>query len=172
MNSFYAQMLTAMQARITEAVPEIRYMDIDLGQLEHYEGDRPPVSFPCVLVEFNSTKFAQLGQLVEEGDCSITCRLGFAPYSATNSLAPDEVKEKGLNYFEIENSLYAALKGWAPGEGEELLCQPLNRLSDGTEGRNDKLRVRVLTFTTSYMDDTATNAPVKATPGLQIERLE
>ena len=94
--------------------------------------------------------------------------------SASNSLAPELVREKALKYFDIENSLYKALKGWAPpvldGDGNlvDYLCQPLNRMGDATEGRNDKLRVRVLHFSTYYQDDSAATYGQKATPGLQL----
>lgn len=165
MNSFYAQMLIELQNRIKQTVPEIRWIDQDFGQLE-IAAERPPVSFPCVLIDFPSTPFNQYLNDVETGDCTISIRLAFPPYSPSNSLAPESVKEKALQYYEIENKLYRALKGWYP---DSEICQPLNRISDATENREDTVRVRRLTFSTSYDDYTANNLGEITEAGLQFE---
>jgi hypothetical protein len=166
LNSLYANLLVELQERITTEVPAIRWVDQDFGQMEHY-GERPAVSLPCVLIDFTGTKYDQLGELAEMGDCNIQCRLCFPQFSPSNNLAPDGVKEKALNYYEIENAIYIALKGWCPASD---ICQPLNRLSDTTERRSDPFRVRVLIFTTSFQDDSAVKVfTQRPRPALNIE---
>lgn len=153
-----------------QTVSELRWIDFDLGQLESEQ--RPATSFPCVLIDFNGTQFSQLLQNIELADnCVIQIRIGFAPYSNTNQLTPDESKQKALQYLEIENKVYKALKGWCATDDENTyaICQPLNRITDATEKRDDTLRVRVMLFTTSYEDDTANTTLSAATPALGIE---
>lgn len=153
LTSFFAQMFVELQDRILSKVPEIKWVDQDFAQLDVYEGERPPVLFPCVLIDFNETSYTQDGQQVETGDTSINFKLAFAPFSASNSGTPAAYKEKALAYYELENKLYLALKGWAPDSG---ICQPLNRTGAASEkGREDVLRVRNLTFSTSFEDDGA-----------------
>jgi len=166
LNSFYAQMLVAIQERLAAQVPELRWIDQDFGQLE-IEAERPPVSFPCALIDFTGTQFSQLLMDIELADnCAIGVRIGFAPYSSTTHLTPADSKEKALEYYEIENKVYKALKGWAPDTG---ICQPLNRMTDATERREDALRVRAMMFATSFEDATANSTYTEAEAGLTIE---
>lgn len=156
--SLYAQLLLALYDRIAAEVPEIRYMDQDFGQLEILdELGRPPVSWPCLLFDFTGTNYDQLLQQVQTGNLQLQVRLGFAPYSASNSLAPTDVKKKALQYYELENKVYVALQGWDAGG----LCQPFTRTADGTERREDTYRVRVLTFSSQFEDTSATPAMQK-----------
>jgi hypothetical protein len=174
MDSIYANLFVQLQTQLQTEVPELRWIDFDHGQLE-IEGDRPAVSFPCVLIDFNGSQFSQLLQNIETADnCVIQIRIAFAPYSNTNQLTPVDSKAKALNYFEIENKVYRALKGWYAtlfdaDENEYAICQPLNRIADATEKREDTLRVRNLLFATSYEDDTANTTLRSVAVGLTIE---
>ena len=40
---------------IINSVPAIKWVDEDYGQIDAYEGERPPVAFPCALVTFNTS---------------------------------------------------------------------------------------------------------------------
>lgn len=164
LNSLYGQLLLKIQARVADKLSEIRYCDQDLGQLEHYN-ERPAVSFPCLLVDFTGTSYDQLGQLEETGDCKIMFKLGFAPFSSANNLSPDSVKEKALNYYELEYLLYQAFKAW----NADGLIQPMNRKSDGTQQRNDAYRVRVSVYDTMFMDDGAVVVLDIARPALTFD---
>lgn len=151
LSSWFAQVLVKLQERIKLMVPEIRYTDQDLGQLEWYE-IRPAVSFPCVLIDFNNTVYDQMQLDQQEGNASFTLRLAFPQYSSSNSLAPDDVKEKALKYYEIENRLYKAIQGY----DADGLMQPATRTNAASERREeDSFRVRVLTFTTIFFDTEA-----------------
>jgi hypothetical protein len=166
MDSFFAQVLVKLQDRIKEFVPEIRYIDQDLGQLEWYQ-DRPAVSFPCVLIDFNNTTYDQMQLDQQWGNASFTLRLGFPQYSSSNNLVPDTVKEKALQYYEIENRLYKAVQGY----DADGLMQPCTRVNAASERREeDNFRVRVLTFTTTFQDDEAVSElTVVSRPDLEIE---
>ncbi len=152
LQSYFSLMLLSLIKRIAEKVPEIIWIDQDFGQLEHYD-ERPPVSFPCVLIDFNTTTYDQESQQEQIGNPNINFRLGFAPWSQSSNTAPQAVQEKALYFWELELKLYQALQGWNP-VGD--ICQPLTRVSATTERREDPLRVRSLIFTTAFEDDTAT----------------
>ncbi len=157
--AFFSQLLLLIQSRIEEMVPEVRYVNQDLGQLEVYTMDRPAVSWPCLLIDMSDTNYADLMQGVQEANlCTIVVRLGFNPFSQTSNLQTEAVREKGLAYFEIEDKVYAALQGWDGGG----LFSPLTRIRAVTEKREeDAFRVRVLIFTTAFEDDSA--SPAKET---------
>lgn len=157
MTSLFAQLFLLLQTHIKLKVPEIRYTDLDLGQLEYYE-TRPAVSFPCVLIDFPSAQYSDHSFNTQWGNFSISCRLGFSPFSSANSLAPDLSKEKALQFYEIENKLYVALQTFDAGG----IIQPMTRISIATEKREDPYRVREMIFTTATEDDSAKIVYAKA----------
>lgn len=160
MESLYAQLYEALQEQIKSEVPEIRYIDVDLGQLDYYE-TRPGVSWPCVMIDFIMGQWSNESGGVQWGDFTVNIRLGFAPFSSANSLAPDVVQEKALQYFEVEWKLYKALQGF----DADGLIQPMTRVSDGTEKREDPFRVRNMAFATSAEDHSAQHSnKVEADP--------
>lgn len=166
MASYFGQMLIAIQERMAEMVPEVKWTDQDFGQLEAYEGERPPVLFPCVLIDFDETQYNQDGQLEETGEPLIIFKLGFAPFSASNSATPILYRQKALAFYDIENDIYKAFKGWCPASE---ICQPLNRVSAATQkGREDTFRVRLITFSTSFQDSEASPVYTKENPDLEL----
>lgn len=167
--SFYSLLFVALQARIQEQVPEIRWVDLDTGQLESYD-IRPAVAWPCVLIDFPASQFTNESQLVQWGDVNIELRLGFPEFSQSSNTAPVAVKEKALKFFELESKLYKALQGWAASDQEgETISQPLIRLQVATEKREDAIRVRSMVFTTAFQDASAQPEYTVATPNLQFD---
>ncbi len=167
LQSFFAQLLLKLQAHIKEKVPEIKYINQDLGQLEVYDMDSPSVSWPCVLVDMSDTNYADLHQGVQEANmCTLMFRLGFNPFSQTSNLQPEEVRKLGLYYYELEHKLYIALQGYAA----DGFCQPMTRTRMATEKREeDAFRVRALIFTTSFEDDGASPERSTIHPDLDLE---
>lgn len=168
LQSFYGQFLLALQAYLNTEVPEIRYIDRDLAQLDIGPDDlgRYPVSFPCLIIDFTDAVYDQLGNQVQTGTPTLLCRLAAAPFSTSNSLAPTAVREKALKFWELEQKLYVALQGWDAGG----LCQPLTRFRAASEQREDTIAVRQVYFNTFFHDETA--APEMQTaprPALEVE---
>lgn len=164
MNSLFAQLLLKAQDHIKANVPDIRWTDQDLGQLEWYE-IRPAVSWPCCLIDFNSTTYEQMQLNRQLGNLTFTLRLGFDNFSSSGSTGPLPVREKALEFYELEQKLYKAFQGW----NADGLMQDCSRVSAVTERREgDNFRVRVLTFTSMTEDDTASPVIQKAKPQLQV----
>lgn len=163
MNPFYS-LFTAIQARIQSEVSQIRWIDMDLNQLETYQ-ERPAVSWPCLLIDFSQVQYDNESELVQWGAYNISLRLGFPSFSNSNSLTPESVKEKALAYFEIENSINKALHGWIPTyEDGTPIAQPLIRMSAQTERRDDPLNIRVrqLIYST-VVEDHSTQPKIRRT---------
>ena len=158
MTSLFAQLYLAIQAQIetlldTEGKKVIKWIDQDMGQLETYK-ERPSVSFPCVLIDFPTAQYSEEGEKVQWAAINISIRLGFAPFTSANSVAPDISKEAALQYYEIENALVACLYGFTAGD----CVQPMIRVSAATERRDDSYRVREIMFSTATEDDTMKEA--------------
>lgn len=147
MDSPFASLFLAIQARIKDQCPDIRYIDQDVGQLDYYE-TRPPISWPAVLLDFGSFDFKDIGEHVQMGNGRVTLRLAFSPFSSANSLVPDITKEKALLFYEIEYRLHMALHAW---EATDFSGNMVRR-SAKTEMRDDPFRVRELQYELNFED--------------------
>jgi hypothetical protein len=175
MNNYFAQLYLDLSSHLNAQVPELRWIDQDFGQLEHFQ-IRPEVSFPCALIDFLSGTYSELAGVTQFGEVMVSIRIGFAPFSSSYHAAPDNVKEKALEYYNLEQKVYKAVQGWTPVADGIQYSQPFIRQSVMTEQRDgdqNALRVRVLTFATAYEDNSAaTVTTTEANPNLKIEEVE
>ncbi len=149
MDYFFSKILLDLQNRISTEVPEIQFIDQDLGQLGQVgENGRLPLAFPAVLIDFPNTDYSELSTSAQLGNVPITFQLIFDNYSQTWHKAPEEVKAKGLEYLDIEQRLHNCINGWYLN-----YFTPLIRTNVKGQNNNDiGLRVRQLIYTTSYED--------------------
>lgn len=150
-----ANLYTATLDKIKSAAPSIRYINQDLGQLDFYD-DKPPVSWPCALVDVGELTYNDAIHGMQIAAVNITIRLGLLSYSDTSSLATDQLRALGLQYYQLEHELGNALHKWQPAFDE---IGTLVRVSVSTEKRDDNVRVRVLTFTCTLQYDGDALAP-------------
>jgi hypothetical protein len=166
-SSPFANLYLKVMARLTAMVPELRYIDQDLGQLEHYE-IRPAVSFPCVLIDVDAFDFSDTSSNSQVGEGMLKIRLGVQAYSAANNLAPASVQLKALEYYELEQKIHEALHGWRDEGFSKLL-----RRKSVLEDRNDPIRVRVIPYAVTFDDSTtATKYTTVARPEATIRTAE
>lgn len=139
-------MYDALLARIADKVPKIKFTTFDFSQ---FEQEQPPVSWPCLLIDFETFNFSDLSENVQVASGYIGLRLGFNPYSSVSSATPVDFRNKGLEYFVIEWELHKALHGWSPGDD----FGNLSRVSARTDvERVDKLRIRDLRYSIGFED--------------------
>ena len=176
-----ANLFLAIQKKIESLVDTneekyFRYVAQEMGQMENHNGNsRPPVSWPCVLIDIDGFTYENMGLNAQTGKGTVTLRLGFPPYSDNSNLAPDTYKEKALYYYDLEQILYTNLQGWVPtipDQEEELqmadIFGHLMRKSSSTEQRNDFIRVRILDFALSIDDHSATHPQQYAPAALNL----
>lgn len=163
--AFNALMLLAIQEKIKTEMPEIKWVDQDMGQLEDYE-ERPPVAFPCVLVDFTDTDFDQDGNSVQTGRQIIQFKLGFNAYTGTAAAVPVKQIQQALYFYELEKLLYQVFQQW---DGNEM-CQPMIRFKAiSGKGYEGGLMVRIIQFSTTYDDDTANDYTKVDRPTLSLD---
>jgi len=177
MNNLFGQLYLDLSNHLKSAVPSLRWIDQDFGQLEVFEY-RPAVAFPCALIDFAQANFSNMAELAQMADLNITIRIGFAPFSAANTLAPMDVREKALEYYNIEQLVYEAVQGWQPSFEGNIYAQPFIRVSSQTEQRlsasgtqdANGLRVRVLLFNTQLEDYTAVTKYASQAAALEVQQ--
>lgn len=164
LQSVFAQLYLALESFIEINVPEVRWIDQDLGQLEYYK-ERPAVNFPCVLIEFPQATYKEEGQHTQWADITVQIRLALDPLATANFEAPEHIKAMALEFYELEHKLVQQL-AYFEADGK---IQPLNRMSAVTEKREDMYRVRELMFTTATEDYVAQIPANKEAADLEIE---
>ena len=108
MDYFFSQILLDLQKRISTEVPEIQFIDQDLGQLGQVgDNGRPPISDPAVLIDFPDSDYTNLADGAQLGAVPISFQLIFDNYSQTWHKAPETVRKKlaGVNPFNINEAL-------------------------------------------------------------------
>ena len=151
-----ANLYLKILGRLKTAVPDLRYIDQDLGQLENYDL-RPPVSWPCCLIDIEEFQFSDIGSNnMQEATGIVSLRIGLVKYTESNNLVPDNIRPNAMKYYETEQKVYEALQGWEDDGFSRLLRRGTN-----TERREDDIRVRVLKFAVSWEDDTASPKTTK-----------
>lgn len=158
LQSPFSKLLQQIKNRIIDQVPEIRYINQELGQLEEA---RPPVTYPCVLIDMDEFEFTEAGNEPKQmADGFVVIRLALPSYSSSSNLAPDAVFEKAMDYYELEYKMYSALHNWAPTGFSRML-----RKKTSTEKREDNKRVRVMPFAINFEDSGAKKTyTIRATP--------
>lgn len=157
MNSPFAQLFLALQTHVKSTVTHINYVAQDTGQLS-VKG-RPPVSFPCVLIDFDKFSFGNMGEGVQTASGEVVLKLGFAPLSPTAHNTPDEYKDMALSYYELEWALHKALHGWSARASFGSMI----RVSADTQNRSDGYRVREIRYSVTF-DDYSTRPEQLYTP--------
>ena len=95
MNSPFARLFLDLQAHIAIEVPEITYIEQDLGQLGS-DDPRKMMSFPAVLLDFPETEFSNLQGKNQMALPVLSAILVMETYSQTYHMAPLVVRELGL----------------------------------------------------------------------------
>lgn len=156
MNSPFAKILIALQDFIPTALaaytPDggVIFVDLDHGQLDVREA--PPVSFPCVLIDFQNWKFSDEAELVQIAEGDIVFKIATDPYSATSSITPDTWRDNALTILDMEHTLYQALEGRKIATAADKSTTPLGRIAYTSDNRRPGLKVRINTYTTSFRD--------------------
>lgn len=162
MNSPFANIFLSLQAHIQSTVTAIAYIDQDLGQLK--TSTRPPVSWPCVLIDFEDFDFENLSTNVQTATGTVKLLLGFAPYSNSSQATPIAYLQQAIGYYDLEWMLHKAIQGWAPGD----CFGHLIRTSATTQKRSDSYRVRELRYSIAFEDYSTKLVQEYATPTLVV----
>lgn len=146
MNSPFANLFLAIQQHVKDGLPTVKYIDQDLGQLK--ATGRPPVSWPCVLIDFEDFAYQNLGNNVQTATGTVVLRLGFAPFSGTSQVTPTPYLQQAISYYDIEWALHKLIQGWTPSSDMGHMI----RTSTTTQKRTDNYRVRELRYSIAFED--------------------
>ncbi len=130
-----------------DTAPELKWVDEDKGQMNF---ERPPVLFPCALVDIQITNAEKMGGKLLRCDALVTVRMGFDFTGNTSTKTPAAAREKSIAFYDVLESVKKLLNGWSGGS-----FNPLEFKNQYPEKRPDGYKVVAMTFATQFLDDTA-----------------
>lgn len=116
----------AILERLETQVPQLRWIDLDCGQLETI--DKPPVAFPCALLQINIPQTDDITDTTQDCKAKIVVHLAFDYVGRTANNAPAIEREKSLKVYDTIADVYKALQGFGT---EHFDC--LSRTRQGKE---------------------------------------
>jgi hypothetical protein len=141
-------LFTKLVTRITDEIPEIKWVDLDKGQINQFDS-RPALLYPAILIglQLPRTQDFDTRGKIQECNALVNIRLIIDYTGNTSAATPAIERGKSLNYFTITDKIYRKLQSWGDEE-----FNPLSRQSLREEQRPDGLKVVNIAFTTSYID--------------------
>ncbi len=98
----------ACQAALAAKVPAIRWVDFDMGQLDQ---PTPPVSYPCVLIDFNSAQAVPTGENFSAEELTVEIAVAFQLRERTSSKTPTQYKDEALSHLDTLDLVRTSLEG-------------------------------------------------------------
>lgn len=144
MKTIYMQLIKQIQ----DKVPAIRWIDLNTGQLEvpFADNQRPPVSYPCVVIDITIDHTTSITDTLQECDATIVLTIADDRHYRTSS---NTTPFPALNQYELIADIYSALQGYSD-EADQFT--PLNRTRQERLRSNSGLFLYRITFTTSFID--------------------
>jgi hypothetical protein len=103
------QIIQNMQDRLTQRVPELKYVDQDWGQMDYFQN--PPVKFPCALIDIQAAQYTNNGNFVQQGTATVVVRLFDLKLSNSSQAAPNNQKENAKKIWQLIEDVNKALHG-------------------------------------------------------------
>lgn len=133
--------------RIESQVPDIKWIDLDHGQLEIPEG-LAPAAFPAALLDISYPKTEDSGDTAQIVNISIVVRIAFG--ATAGGTTQQEARTTSLAELEMVQHIHQALQGWETGN-----LSTLSRTSMTLEKRTDGLKVYRIAYDSSGEDGLA-----------------
>ncbi|MGQ0740203.1 MAG: hypothetical protein ACT4OJ_14220 [Bacteroidota bacterium] len=146
LTSKFSLLFNKLIEKIEADVTDIRFIDQDWNQLDE---ENPRIAYPCVLIDFPDTAFGQM-QGYQHGDATVRLKLIYRSFTASSNITPGANRETALQFYELEKMLCDVLQAWY---ADGLLVNAMIRTGASTEKRDDGLRVRVIDFSCSFVED-------------------
>ncbi len=144
------QIITDIQNRLIAEVPELKYVDMDWGQLDYYN-PHPPVKFPCALIDTPNIQWSNVLNKAQLGVVTVAITIADLRLSNSSNAAPAIQKNKAMEIFDILQKIHIALHGWTAHQSYTGLM----RQSNAIRRREDGVKLHQIIFTTEVKDNSA-----------------
>lgn len=141
-----AELFVALCDHLEKEVPELRWIDEDEGQLNTQPGIRPPVDFPCCLIDIQYPGCRDITDTYQTVTASITLKIVFLSAGETNNKAPVRFRKRALDRLSVTDKIHTAIQGWQAGG----YVSPLSRRSARPSTTAGGLKVYTVVYDTTF----------------------
>jgi hypothetical protein len=135
------QLLLNIQDRLNTECSFLKFIDFDEGQLDYY-AERPPVDFPCVLLDYVSGDFTNTAGYKQQGIGMIVITIADIKLTNSSAKAPQVQKDAALKILDYKENIHHYLHGWNPFAGHGKLI----RTNERKQQRDDSIKVWKITY--------------------------
>ncbi len=142
------QIIDNIQDKLKE-VKDLAYIDENWGQLDEY-GTRPPVKYPCALIDFSNINFSNIGQdkrkmpiQRQQGEAQLSIIIANMKLTNTGGKAPVTQRDQARSIWGVLDKVHACLHGYKPAPYAGALIR--NRLE--RVQRDDGVQIYVIYYT-------------------------
>ena len=153
------QVIQNIQDRLTQAVPELKYVDQDWGQMDLYAN--PPVKYPCALIDIQSAQYTNDGNFIQQGTATVVIRLFDLKLSNSSQGAPENQKENAKKIWQLIEDVNKALHG--QNFLQEGYGLPMREQMRRTK-RKDGCYQTELYYSVQFTDTTCQPEPIPVSP--------
>jgi|GEM_PF-267280 len=139
--------ITEIQYRIANKVPEVLYLAEDCGQLG-YDSPNFPEEWPCVLIDITSVQWQNLGSNGQLGLAEISLKIA--------QQVPTGEELDSESFYTLTQLLFKALHGYTGSSHYSALM----RTSEKHVQRDDSVKLHEMVFTTQIKDVSACIQPM------------
>ena len=144
------EILKAVMDRICREVLALRWIDADEGQLD-FSDSRPPVAFPCCLVELSYPDAENLAgnhPTTQRIEAAVTLKIGFNDCASFNVNKPVQVQSAAFARLDLLEDLHKTLQGFRL----ENCVKSFHRKSCRPQKRPDGLKLYEAVYVAEFMD--------------------
>lgn len=144
------EILKAVMDRILQEVPALRWIDADEGQLDFAES-RPPVAFPCCLVELSypdADNMAGNVPVVQRIESAVVLKIAFNDCASFNANKPVQVRDVAFSRLDVLEEAHKALQGFRM----DNCVKSFRRKSCRPQKRPDGLKVYEVMYVAEFID--------------------
>lgn len=134
-------------ARLKEKVPELKWIDLDLGQIDE-PSERPPVRLPCALIGIDIPRVRDITDRHQDCEATIVVRLAFDKPGRTGAQTDDQIRAESLRVYDVIAEVYSALQGFETPD-----FYPLTRTRQNKENSRNGLFTYQIQFKTDFTDE-------------------
>lgn len=119
MNALY-DMYRLIASSVNDGIPEIKKVDIDLGQLKK-GGENMPVDYPLMLIRFENVYWKDFDASKQIGVVHVRLKIIYPYVNEAENYATDHgVRYEVETFFNIIQSIYDIIKDLPPGSNSKL----------------------------------------------------
>lgn len=157
------ELMTAVMKRLNEQVPELGWVDINIGQMAT---ENPSVNYPCALLDISEGVFSDASCGIQMGELTLDVELYFAMPASGSETTAEELREQASGYFGLAEKVYLALQGFS---GETFSRLARARMNADKEHHPRCFRLQ---FTCTTRDESAKTVWTKVNLRPATEKLE